>query len=178
MADIGLLKTFVRASVEILRFVQDGATTAAAAASGSLASEGLSSSSGAARTNGSKHSAQNLVAAVPKLPSASGKDPALSAAADEGALSMWPATGDSQLGLMYGAFYCPAGLRVWSPALLQAHISILWVLQLRFQCGLRGIKPSRILGHSVLDYLTDLSAVDDGLDRKVSRTAIGSWTGC
>jgi hypothetical protein len=47
------------------------------------------------------------------------------------------------------------------------HICVLYVLQLRFYCGLRGLKPSQLLGFNVLDLINDNYYYDDYVNQNI-----------
>jgi hypothetical protein len=47
------------------------------------------------------------------------------------------------------------------------HVCVLYVLQLRFYCGLRGLKPSQLLGFNVLDLINDNYFYDDYVNQNI-----------
>jgi hypothetical protein len=154
MADISLLKTFVCAATEILKFVEVSLLQHAQHSQFNSEHGGMPLSPG--RVSG--------------------------ALRDETWESVWPSTTDAWLSGELERFYSglgathnasgaavarsgapdderPSSLK-WTVALVQTHVSLLWVLQLRFQCGLRGIKPSRVLGRGALACVLGQDSLD------------------
>lgn len=147
MSDVALLKTFVRATTELLKF---------------------------AEVSIAQHQQQQQQQQQQEFPPAALSPTALplkNSATDpynQDTVSMesgaWPSVTDSWLTAQYEKFYgglihsagrnsIAVGSDLCSVASVQAHVSLLWVLQLRFQCGLRGIKPSRVLGRATLEIV-------------------------
>ena len=134
IADLNLLKTFIRSAVEILKYIEN------------------------AIVNGRHLNSMNAEAeSVPDVPmiTPAGEQTAFE---DEEVDSIWPSTTDKRLCRLYNYFYDREHKinSQWSEAMVKAHISILWVMQLRFQCGLRGIKPIKVLGTGILSSLDTL----------------------
>lgn len=99
---------------------------------------------------------------------------------DEVAYKIWPVPMDLGLSQIFLAFYSSFRLESgesvaialagengvhsdevagqWTSEALLFHLTLLAVLQLRFQCGLRGVKPSQLLGNVVHDLLGSMSA--------------------
>lgn len=136
IADLNLLKTFIRSAVEILKYIENAIVNG--------------------KQLNSMHAESEAVPDVPLLTSAAAAE--LNSFEDEEVESIWPSTTDKRLCRTYNFFYDREHKisAQWSEAIVKAHISILWVMQLRFQCGLRGIKPVKVLGSSVLSSLDTL----------------------
>ena len=66
---------------------------------------------------------------------------------EKGTLSSWPPTQDQKLGVLVRRFREKNG--TFAEA-CKHHMALLWVLQLRTQCGLRGAKLSELFGASCL----------------------------
>lgn len=54
------------------------------------------------------------------------------------------------------------------------HISVLYILQLRFICGLRGLKPSQLLGPRLLDLIQEGKYYEDYVEEQVDWKKVNS----
>lgn len=82
---------------------------------------------------------------------------------DEIPKKIWPVSRDSQLTALQESFEKEVSTLQWNKRLLNIYMSVLWVLLLRRQCGLRGVKPTELLGENVLSFLDStipLSSID------------------
>ena len=57
---------------------------------------------------------------------------------------------------------------IWSVQEIREHMSVLWVMLLRFQCGLRGVKPTTILGK---EFLKEFLLFNADIEEYATRTA-------
>ncbi len=147
----------MRAAVEILRFVEICVMSAVRESS-------VGQKAGGVPIGGKAH---------PVDPCAAEGEGCADRFAQELNESVWPGTSDRRMNKLYAQFFWSTGAEgdtsalslvrevvapKWSADLLQAHISVLWVLLLRFQCGLRGIRPSKVLG---IHTTRSLQALDE-----------------
>ena len=63
---------------------------------------------------------------------------------------MWPPLTDAKITALSKRFRSRGGV---SASLVEAHIALMCVLQLRAECGLRGIRPSQLIGADILSAL-------------------------
>lgn len=136
IADLNLLKTFIRSAVEVLKYIENAIING--------------------KHLNSVHADPEVVPDIPLITAASSAEQ--TSFEDEEVEAIWPSNTDKRLCRLYNFFY-DRDHKIssqWSEAMVRAHISILWVMQLRFQCGLRGIKPVKVLGNGVLNSLDTL----------------------
>lgn len=100
----------------------------------------------------------------------------------KGSDHIWPPVLDTRLARLQKKFHQRGGVRM---LIIDAHLALLCVLQLRAECGLRGIRPSRLFGakmvsslcrRGVLGSIETDAAVNDVFhdDDPVEHDAIGS----
>jgi hypothetical protein len=85
---------------------------------------------------------------------------------DEDTPEVWPPGTDLKLTAAVKRFQIAGGV---SDGAAKLHLCLLWVLQLRTQCGLRGIKPSELFGKNYL------ATMCQSLENEV-KTDLGTWT--
>jgi len=61
-----------------------------------------------------------------------------------GSQSTWPSVSDSFTACLFSQFQL--SVLPMRNSTIKHHLALIWITQLRFQCGLRGIKPSQLLG--------------------------------
>jgi hypothetical protein len=169
LADLSTLRTFVRALIDIIQYIQVGISNRASKikqqqADAVKASQTGTSEMGAKNSGGHGIAAQSAsqtrlsssVFASNNVISLSSNDPF----ADENAELMvtWPTNKDRKVtGLYYSFFNDTASCDRWTAEVASAHISILWVMLLRFQCGLRGLKASKLVGKDIYQVINSVA---------------------
>ena len=81
--------------------------------------------------------------------------------------AVWPTVGDARLLRLRKKFCVRGGVPMLT---IDAHLALLCVLQLRAECGLRGIRPSRLFGVDMTDILCSrgvLGNLDAHIDMNV-----------
>ena len=142
LADLNLLRTFVRSLIDILQYIQVGVSN-------------RTSKMKQQKSDALKASLSEDTQYVAQTPSVQ--------FVDENAELMvtWPTNKDRKVtGLFYSFFNDSASCGRWTSDIASAHISILWVMLLRFQCGLRGLKASKLVGKDIYQMVDTVAEIN------------------
>lgn len=131
MKETPMVKSLVTLTVEILNYIKEIIPTTAATSNTYLVDEGKEGS-------------------YDELFLTSG--PSMMQGGEEGGEGdkPWPPLQDAFLHTLRRTFYQQVSLQALQQETMMYHMTLAYVMQLRFQCGLRGVKPSAVLGGAAL----------------------------